>query len=81
MPPYQMADASPMGTKVRSTSRPTRPANGGTTARMPGRKRLMKMPTVPSRMYSRSISASDRGASRRRPVGEANSRRPYRRAA
>ena len=33
-------------------------SNGGTTARMPGRKRLMKMPTMPNRRYSRSITAS-----------------------
>ena len=48
-PPYQMADASPIGARVLTAPRPIRPANGGTTARMPGRKRLMKMPTMPNR--------------------------------
>ena len=38
MPPYQMADASAIGTKVRAGLNPTRPANGGTTAREAGKK-------------------------------------------
>ena len=38
----QMAEAIPIGRKVRKGPRPTRPAKGGTTARMPGRKRLKK---------------------------------------
>ena len=76
MPPYQMADASAIGTSVRTALSPTSPANGGTTARKPGRNRLMKMPATPNRRYSRSITASDRGASSRRPVRVAKSRRP-----
>ena len=76
MPPYQIAEAMPIGSRVRRVPSPTSPAKGGTTARSPGRKRLMKMPTMPKRRYSRSMTASDRGASRRRPVGLAKSRRP-----
>ena len=49
MPPYQSAEAIPIGMKVRSALNPTSPANGGTTARIPGRNRLMKMPIVPKR--------------------------------
>ena len=81
MPPYQIADAMPIGTRVRATPSPTSPANGGTTARMPGRKRLRKMPIVPKRRYSRSMMASERGARSRRPAWVAKRRGPYRRAA
>jgi hypothetical protein len=76
-----MAEAMAMGGKVRQAPRPTSPAKGGTTARNPGRNLLMKMPTVPKRRYCRSISASARGESSRRPVWVANSFRPYFRAA
>ena len=74
MPPYQIAEATAIGTSVRTAPRRTSPAKGGTTARMPGRKRLRKMPAMPNRRYSRSITASERGASRRRPVPLAKSR-------
>ena len=74
MPPYQIMDASAMGTKVRTGPSRTSPAKGGTTARMPGRKRLRKMPATPKRRYSRSITASDLGARSRRPVLVAKSR-------
>ena len=80
MPPYQMADATPIGTSVRNGLRFTSPAKGGTTARMPGRNRLTKIPATPKRRYSRSMMASERGASSRRPIEVANSLRPYRRA-
>ena len=74
MPPYQIMDASAIGTKVRTGLSRTSPAKGGTTARMPGRKRLRKMPATPKRRYSRSMMASDLGASSRRPVLVAKSR-------
>ena len=57
IPPYQMARARPIGPRVRIQPRSTSPAKGGTTARTPGRNRLMKMPATPKRMYSRSITA------------------------
>ena len=68
MPPYQIAEATAIGTSVRTAPSRTRPAKGGTTARMPGRNRLMKMPATPNRRYSRSMIASERGASNRRPA-------------
>jgi hypothetical protein len=76
MPPYQSAEAVAIGRKVRKAPSRTSPANGGTTARMPGRKRLRKMPAMPNRRYSRSITARERGARSRRPVRVAKSRRP-----
>ena len=78
--PYQIPAARAMGTSARCGGRLTKPANGATKARKPGRSRVMKMPATPKRTYSRSMAANPEGVMILRPVRDSRKRRPSRRA-
>ncbi len=74
--PYQMPEASIIGTNAGMLFRPATPANGGITARAPGMKRLKKMPQIPCFRYSRSIRAIASGLRSRVPNLPVNRDRP-----
>ena len=48
--PYQIAEATTIGGIARAGLSRVTPANTGTTARKPGRKRARKMATTPQRL-------------------------------